>query len=134
GFIKNGRQQATRNTGLSRVVNHRAQFGTSFQKPLESLDKFWVFLQNPWLKYGCRAQGQQTNHGANFKPLGLAVGRPEHVVEETVFLIPHPGVASYMSHRGGNPQKVFDELERHLRVVRIAERKFGSDFEHMLRE
>ena len=37
-------------------------------------------------------------------------------------------------HRRGDPQEVLDELERHVRVVRIGHRQLDGDLEHVLAE
>ena len=66
--------------------------------------------------------------------MGLAVGQPEHVVEETVLLVPHAGVLAQVRHGRGDPQEVLAELQRHVLVVRIGHRQFRGDFEHVLAE
>ena len=44
----------------------------------------------------------------------LAVGQAQHVVEEAVLLVPHPGVPAQVGHRRGDPQEVLGELQRHV--------------------
>ena len=82
-----------------------------------------------------RAQRQQPDHRAHLEPLRAAVGQAQHVVEEAVLLVPHPDVVAAVHHRGGDPQEVLDELQRHVDVyVGSLERELDRDLEHVLAE
>src|SRR4030095_8533530 len=63
---------------------------------------------------GDRAQGQQPDHRAHLEAFGPAVGQPEHVVEEAVLLVPHPGPLAGAHEGVGDPEEVLDELQRHI--------------------
>ena len=101
---------------------------------MEPLADFRVLRQHRSVEDRGGTQGKQADHRPNFEPLGLAVGQAEHVVEEAVLFVPHARVAAQVPHRRGDPQEVFDELECHVRVVRIGHRQLGGDFQHVLAE
>src|SRR4029079_7649101 len=55
-------------------------------------------------------------------------------VEEAVLLIPHTYIVTYMDHRRGNPQEMFDELEGHVYIGRIFHGQLCSVLEHVQAE
>ena len=58
------------------------------------------------------------NHGTHLDTLRLAIRQHEHIVEETVAVVPH--LSSWLSpaiHGAGNPQKMLDEFVDELLIV-----------------
>src|SRR5215471_20520317 len=64
----------------------------------------------------------------------MAVGQPEHVIEKSVLLVPHPGIGTRVRERSGNPEEMLDELETHLDVRGPVPGELRRDFDHVLAE
>src|SRR5437763_6607342 len=103
--------------GLVRIVEEGNLLRTRLEKPPEAMIYLRVLLPEFPIERGDRTQREQPDHGAHLQTLGPAVRQPEHVVEEPVVLVPHPGVLASVHHRGGDPQEVLDELETHLPIA-----------------
>ena len=81
-----------------------------------------------------RAEREQPDHRSHLQASGAAVGQPQHVVEEAVLLVPHPGVLAGVDHRRRDPEEVLEELQAHVGVGRLRERELHGDLEHVLAE
>src|ERR1700692_713575 len=44
----------------------------------------------PLLDYGGGTQGQQAHYGTHLEPFGTTVRQAQHIVVETILLVPHP--------------------------------------------
>src|SRR5262245_56965896 len=64
------------------------------------------------------ADRQQAYHGPYFEPCGAAVWKAEDVIVEAVLVVPHT-VRAKAIHGARDPQKVIDELSRHVVVARF---------------
>ncbi len=103
-------------------MDRRVELGSSFEEPTKPLPELGALRQQLPLKSRDRAEGQQAHHGPDLESLGLAVGKSEHVVEETIFLIPHARVLAEVGHRRRDPEEVLAELEGHVLVFGITDR------------
>src|SRR5262249_46567026 len=91
--------------------------------PAEQFNQFREPLQAGgilFFQYRRCAEGKQPNHRSYFQPDRIAVGKPEEVVEKSIFAVPHLIVAdSNAIHGVGNPHEVLQEPVRHLFVTWI---------------
>ena len=133
-FVQDGKKTAAFDTNLIWVVDGGAQLGAARQEPHQPLPDLGVFLEALPIKRCRRAKGQETDHGSNPKPMRVAIGQTEYVIEEPVLLVPHTCVLAHVRHRRGNPEEVFGELQCHLCVVGIGHRQLHGDLQHVLTE
>ena len=79
------------------------------------------------------AERQQADQRAHLEAHRLAVGQPQHVVEEAVLLVPHlVAVPAAAVHGVGDPHEMLDELEGHLLIDRVLLGQDEGDLQHAL--
>ena len=117
-----------------RIVDERAQLGPGVQEAHQARHELGILLEQRSLEHRHRAERQQPDHRAHLETLGAAVGQTQHVVEEAVLLVPHPGIVTGVDHRRGDPQIVLDELERHVSVGGLRQCQLRADLQHVLAE
>src|SRR5262245_4231369 len=131
-FVEDGCQATAFLSLLSRVVDEPDQLRPCLEKSTEWIHQLRILVQHFTVKHGHGAEWQQPDHRSNLETRRVSIRKPEHVVEEPVFLVPHPNIVSGAHHRGRNPEVMFDELLTHLTVGGLLEREFSGDFEHVL--
>ena len=119
GFIEDRAEPAARVADLARIVNEGRQLRARLEEALKPFHDLGILLPEFAFENRDRAERQQPDHGANLQALGVAVRQLQHVVKESVLLIPHAGVAARVDRRRGDGDEVLEELERHVRVGRI---------------
>ena len=84
-------------------VNAVAQLRHALETFAQNLRGVGYEFTLPGFDDGGRAERQQAHHRTNLQPLGTAVGKPQHIVVETVFLVPH-AFGTGLVHGARNPQ------------------------------
>ena len=78
---------------------------------------------------------QQADDRAHLEALGAAVRQPQHVVEESVFLVPHfVVVLAHAVHGPRDRQGVTEEFLDKLLVVPFMQRELDGNTQHLLAE
>ena len=90
-------------------------------------------LPLPLLHHRGGTQGQQPHHRAHLEPRGAAVGEPQQVVIEAVFLVPH-AVRPGPVHGPGDIVEVLHELYDHVLVGAVVDGELYGEFHHVLAE
>src|SRR5271166_5691725 len=85
------------------------QFGHTLVAFMQDLSHPRYPVALPRLDDGGRAQGQQAHHGADLEPPGTAIGEPQNVIVESVFLVPHP-FRSGLIHGACDPNEMLRKL------------------------
>src|SRR4051812_24310950 len=82
---------------------------------------------------GCRRQRHQSDDRTNLQGYADAVGATQHVVEETVLLVPKAdSVTADMVGGRGNPREVLQQRFRLLDVHRVLVCQFERNLQHVL--
>ena len=131
GFVQDRSEPPARTPELDRIVDRGRQLRTRLEELPEPVAHLGILPLKFSLERRDRTQGKQADHGSHLQTLGAAVREAEHVVEETVFLVPHARVLAGVHHRGGDPQEMFDELETHLRIGWPVQRQLHGDLGHV---
>src|SRR6185503_13336851 len=88
------------------------------------LDEYWKTLAHFRSEHRRRAQREKADGRSDFQPCGPAVGQPQHIVEESVFLVPQLVVpVADAIHRRGNPEEMLDELVRKMVAALVVHRQ-----------
>src|SRR5262249_18434524 len=98
GFVQDRAESPAAVTLLERVMDRLDQLWSGFEKPAHALQRLWILLDEFPLKESDRAQRKQAYQRTNLQALTAAIGKPQHVVEEPVLLIPHAGVFTGARH------------------------------------
>ena len=79
------------------------------------------------------AERQKPHHGPDPEPRGRSVGQAQHIVEESVRLVPHLVVVlADPVHGVGDPQEMLEEGKGVLLVVRVVVGQHEGDLDHVL--
>src|SRR5580692_9717353 len=75
-------------------------------------------LPLPRLNYSGGTERQQADHRADLEPRGAAVGKPQNIVIEPIFFVPHP-IGSRLIHSASDPKEMTRKLYRHVFEIGI---------------
>ncbi len=126
-LTQNRRHRPAGTAYLSWVVDVLCQLRARRKESLKALAHLRILCFQFPLKNGDCTQGKQSYQGAHFQSLRCPVRQTQHVIKESVFLVPHPRIFAGMHHRRGNPQEMLRELGGHFRISRSFPRQLHCD-------
>ena len=132
--IHNREEPALTISRSAHASNVGGQVVAVFDKPVEPALEIWQAVEQFRLQGLHREERNQSHHGADLHRFALAVRQVQHVVEETVLIVPHGLFAvTAMAHGVGDVEEVLPEFAGDIFIHRIFTGEFQSDGQHVER-